>query len=88
MSRVNCLTSVRQRGPTLLDPYEESSKIQYIETPRGATHALLIFDELALFEWIGHSAMDVSRFFRKGECEQSNHLSPIYTNPNSRLTFS
>jgi hypothetical protein len=37
---------------------------RYIETLRGATPTLLIFDELALFEWIGHSELDVSRFAR------------------------
>ena len=31
---------------------------------RGATPPLLIFDELACFEWIGHSSLDVSRFVR------------------------
>jgi hypothetical protein len=31
---------------------------------RGATPSLLIFDELALFQWIGHSESDVSRFAR------------------------
>ncbi|KAI0279896.1 hypothetical protein BGY98DRAFT_383154 [Russula aff. rugulosa BPL654] len=37
---------------------------RYIETRRGTTPTLLIFDELALFEWIGHSELDVSRFAR------------------------
>ncbi|KAH9969260.1 hypothetical protein BGW80DRAFT_1335304 [Lactifluus volemus] len=35
-----------------------------IERIRGATPPLLIFDELACFEWIGHSSADVSRFVR------------------------
>jgi len=37
---------------------------KYIGIPRGSTPSLVIFDELALFEWIGHSALDVSRFAR------------------------
>jgi len=37
---------------------------EYIGILREATHPLVIFDELALFEWIGHSALDVSRFAR------------------------
>lgn len=37
---------------------------RYIETLRNTTPTLLIFDELALFEWIGHSELDVSRFAR------------------------
>lgn len=37
---------------------------RYIETLRGATPTLLIFDELALFGWIGYSELDVSRFAR------------------------
>jgi hypothetical protein len=36
----------------------------YIGTLREITHPLVIFDELASFEWIGHSALDVSRFAR------------------------
>jgi RecA-family ATPase len=35
-----------------------------IETLRETTPPLLIFDEIALFEWIGHSELDVSRFAR------------------------
>lgn len=37
---------------------------QYIGILREATSPLVIFDELALFEWIGHSPLDVSRFAR------------------------
>ena len=37
---------------------------RYIEALRGATPTLLIFDELALFGWIGHSELDVSRLAR------------------------
>ncbi|KAF8467932.1 hypothetical protein DFH94DRAFT_777448 [Russula ochroleuca] len=37
---------------------------RYIGELRGATPSLLIFDELALFQWIGHSELDVSRFAR------------------------
>jgi hypothetical protein len=36
----------------------------YIGTLREITHPLVIFDELASFEWISHSALDVSRFAR------------------------
>jgi hypothetical protein len=43
----------------LLDMIRDS-----IERIRGATPPLLIFDELACFEWIGHSSLDVSRFVR------------------------
>ena len=31
---------------------------------RGATPSLLMFDELALFQWVGHTESDVSRFAR------------------------
>ena len=31
---------------------------------RGDTPYLLVFDELALFQWIGHEELDVSRFAR------------------------
>ena len=68
---------------------------RYIETLRGATPTLLIFDELALFGWIGHSELDVSRFSRalvsssvKVSCEQPDPLPPIDTDTNSRMTFS
>jgi hypothetical protein len=37
---------------------------KYIGILRSSTNSLVIFDELALFEWIGHSALDVSRFAR------------------------
>ncbi|KAI0246450.1 hypothetical protein BJV78DRAFT_1135200 [Lactifluus subvellereus] len=52
----------RSKGTTLLpllDFIRDS-----VERIRGATSSLVIFDELASFEWIGHSALDVSRFAR------------------------
>jgi hypothetical protein len=68
---------------------------RHIETLRGATPTLVIFDELALFEWIGHSELDISRFARalvsssvKASANDPIPLSPIYTNTNSRMTFS
>ncbi|KAH9025658.1 hypothetical protein EDB84DRAFT_1440336 [Lactarius hengduanensis] len=35
-----------------------------VERQNGAQNTLVIFDELATFEWIGHSALDISRFAR------------------------
>ncbi|KAH9026678.1 hypothetical protein EDB83DRAFT_2425033 [Lactarius deliciosus] len=35
-----------------------------VERKNDAQNALVIFDELATFEWIGHSALDISRFAR------------------------
>jgi hypothetical protein len=72
---------------------------RHIETLRGATPNLLIFDELALFEWIGHSELDVSRFARalvsssvKASVNNPIHSYPFMPyanpNPNSRTTFS
>src|SRR5882762_3805265 len=37
---------------------------RYVGAFRGTTPSLLIFDELALFQWIVHSELDVSRFAR------------------------
>ena len=54
-----------------LSPSEESSLLPLLDlirrcigTQRGSTLPLVIFDELACFEWIGHSPLDVSRFAR------------------------
>ncbi|KAH9168252.1 hypothetical protein EDB89DRAFT_1992725 [Lactarius sanguifluus] len=35
-----------------------------VERQNDAQNTLVIFDELATFEWIGHSALDISRFAR------------------------
>ncbi len=67
-----------------------------IETLRETTPPLLIFDEIALFEWIGHSELDVSRFARAlvGSCAKvstnKSSLSAIHTNHtiSPRTTFS
>jgi hypothetical protein len=73
----------------------------YIEALRGATPYLLIFDELALFQWIGHSELDVSRFARAlvSSCAKASANNPIFFSlclsyqshfgkKNSRMTFS
>jgi hypothetical protein len=35
-----------------------------VERQNDTHNTLVIFDELATFEWIGHSALDISRFAR------------------------
>jgi hypothetical protein len=54
---------------------------RYIGELRGTTPFLLIFDELALFQWIGHSELDVSRFARAlvSSCAKAsaNNTNPI-----------
>jgi hypothetical protein len=68
---------------------------KYIETRRGATPTLLIFDELALFEWIGHPELDVSRFARalvssSVKASANNpilSLTRLYQSQYSRITF-
>ncbi|KAH9957340.1 hypothetical protein BC827DRAFT_1138180 [Russula dissimulans] len=50
------------QGTTLL-PVLDIIK-PHILIPHGAAPPLAIFDELSSFEWIGHSASDVSRFAR------------------------
>src|SRR6266446_5622753 len=68
---------------------------RYIETPHGATPSLLVFDELALFEWTGHSELDVTRFARAlaSCCTKASannpifSLSAIHTQTFSRMTF-
>ena len=35
-----------------------------VEKQNNTHKTLVIFDELATFEWIGHSALDISRFVR------------------------
>ncbi len=35
-----------------------------VERQTDTHNTLVIFDELATFEWIGHSALDISRFAR------------------------
>ncbi|KAH9987019.1 hypothetical protein BJV74DRAFT_843197 [Russula compacta] len=49
-------------GPSLLPLLDLIRRCIGIQ--RGSTPPLVIFDELASFEWIGHSALDVSRFAR------------------------
>jgi hypothetical protein len=54
---------------------------RYIESLRGATPTLLIFDELALFEWIGHSELDVSRFVRALVSVKASANNPVLSHP-------
>ena len=56
---------------------------RHIETPRGATPNLLIFDDLALFEWIGHSELDISRFARAlvSSSVKASVNNPIHSSP-------
>jgi hypothetical protein len=50
---------------------------------REATPFLVIFDELALFEWIGHSALDVSRFARAlvASCAKASTIMKVLSIP-------
>jgi hypothetical protein len=54
-----------------------------IERIRGATPPLLIFDELACFEWIGHSSVDISRFVRAlvACCAKASSEMPLHPLP-------
>lgn len=65
------------KGNTLLPLLDLIRK--HIGEPRGDTPYLLIFDELALFQWIGHDELDVSRFARAlvSSCVKVSTNNPI-----------
>ena len=81
------------KGTTLLPLLDFIRR--YIGEPSGNTPPLLIFDELALFQWIGHSELDVSRFARAlvSSCAMASAINlilsyffPSHTNRISKKT--
>ena len=60
-----------------------------VERLKGAQNTLVVFDELATFEWIGYSALDISRFARAlvAYCAKASGFTAFLTFPYLQETF-